>query len=96
MRTHFEHLEQSLPAILAIAVAVDSLSLDAADLVVVVPGELGVGRYVPGRIEGQPRKTQVVTIDEHVLCDAVRVAAVVDETFEFEEFSEGQKIWGYS
>ena len=78
----FKHLKQSLLAVLGTAVAVDSLSFNAVNNVVVVPGQLGVRRYKPVRIEGQPRKTQVVTVNEHVLCEAVRITAVVDETVE--------------
>ena len=79
------HLDQPLPAHLAVTVAEYFLSLDAVDFVVVVPGDLRVGRNVSGRVEGEPRKPQVVTIHEHVLCVTVRIAAVIDEAFGFEK-----------
>lgn len=59
--------------------AVDFLARNAVDFVAVVPGDLRVGRNVTLGIEGQPRKAQIMTVHEHVLCVAVRIAAVIDE-----------------
>jgi len=60
-------------------VAVHLTALHGADLVVVVPAELGAGVDVLAGEEGYPRKAQVVGVHEHVLHVDVGRAAVVEE-----------------
>ena len=74
--------KQSSSTIVCATVAVKHLSRDAANFVIVIPGEFASGPNVAHREEGDPRKAQVLSVEEHVLYEKIRIAAVIEITAE--------------
>ena len=80
------YLKQSSSAAFRTALAVDFFSLDLIDDVSVVPAELLAGGNVTLGEEGDPRKAQVVSVDETVLHEDVRSARVVEVAADVADF----------
>ena len=74
----YKGLKQPSSALLGPAMAKLFFPRDTADFITVVPRKFSASTNVGTSKESNPRETQIVRIDEHVLHENVRIARVLN------------------